>query len=125
MQIHHFVLVAQVFVFGIVGCCEVEFHANGKAVGHCTAKATREVIGVKVLGALVGERVLHEVEGTTLRVDEGRTCHVTAGCIFVTHAAKEHRAGAEAIERLHTGIEVGDVIRTIVIGEATAFTSQR
>ena len=62
VQVHQFVLVAQVLVLGIVGGGVVEACAQGDATADVDAYATRQSVDIEVLGARVGERVFHDVE---------------------------------------------------------------
>ena len=55
LQVHEFILMAQILIFGVVDGCVVDTDTDGETVGKPTAKGSYEGVGVAVLGALVGE----------------------------------------------------------------------
>ena len=104
-QIHQLVLVAQVFIFSIVGSGVVGLETNGQCLSDVVAEASRQTIGVTMLAPAVGQRVLHDIKGQTLLHEDG-TCHIAARLVVVADSTIEHCARVDAIVRLDAGMKV-------------------
>ncbi len=76
VDVHELVLVAQVFVFGCIGSCEIDASTERQSLPQVDTDGAREVVSVLMGLTRIGQRVFDDIEGVALRCNENRPRHV-------------------------------------------------
>ena len=118
-QVHELVLMAQVFVLGIVGGRIVQAHTQGIALPHVDTDGTSQPVGITMLATGVVSGSLGNVEWLADRVDPCRSGHVVARIVVVADVAVDYRSAAEPIESLRRHVSLQHAGRLVVTGQPT------